>query len=64
MNDYEKQREKNIRKNNQLLAQLGLDAVKRAIEPGPVRWRVPTMGSDSTHRNHSVSQEEYGCLGN
>ena len=37
MNDYEKQREANIRKNNQLLAELGLDTVKRALEPGRVR---------------------------
>jgi hypothetical protein len=36
MNDYEKQRGENIRKNNQLLAELGLDTVKRALEPGPV----------------------------
>lgn len=37
MNDYEKQREENIRKNNQILVELGLDTVKRALEPGPVR---------------------------
>ena len=37
MNAYERRREENIRKNNQLLAQLGLDAVKHALEPGPVR---------------------------
>lgn len=36
-NDYERQREANIRKNHQLLAQLGLDVVKHALEPGPVR---------------------------
>ena len=37
MNDYEKRREENIRKNKQILAELGLDTVKRALEPGPVR---------------------------
>jgi hypothetical protein len=46
MNEYEKQREENIRKNNQLLAQLGLDTLEHALEtqnaatPGPVRPRV------------------------
>lgn len=65
MNDYEKQREENIRKNNQLLAELGLDTVKRALEPGRVcSGSSTTRRTGSTYRRCSVSQEEYGCLGN
>jgi len=66
MNDYEKQREENIRKNKQLLAELGLDTVRRALEPGPVRSGslITRTRTGSTHRRHSVSvpQEEYCCL--
>ncbi len=64
MNDYEKQREENIRKNNELLAELGLDTVKRALEPGRVcDGSLTTRRTGSTHRRYSVSQEKYGCLG-
>lgn len=65
MTDYEKQREENIRKNNQLLAELGLDTVKGALEPGRVcGWSLTTRRTGSTHRSYSVSQAEHCCLGN
>lgn len=65
MNDYEKQREQNIRKNERLLAELGLDTVKRALEPGRVcGGSLTTRWTGSTHRRYSFSQEEHRCLGN
>lgn len=45
--DYERRREENIRKNNELLAQLGLDVVKRALEPGSVRRQAMNNASGS-----------------
>jgi len=65
MSDYERQREENIRKNNELLVQLGLNTVKHALESGPVRPQVSvtTHWADFTHGRHSVSREGYRCLG-
>lgn len=63
MNEYEKQREENVRKNNQLLMQLGLDVVKHALEPPVRRHVLTTRPRGLTHRHPSASQDEYTRLG-
>jgi hypothetical protein len=61
MNDYERQREENIRKNNQLLAQLGLDTVKHALEAH--RATLPTRRLAAAGQLTGVTLESTSALG-